>query len=499
MKKHLPLLFLILISSGSVFAQLPSNVPSKGLQAYWGFDGNSNDLSNNSNTLTNNGATLTTDRDGNTNSAYDYDGTNDYMIVNSPSFSFGQTDSFSVSWWMYKTVAEYGIALMQSSGASGNFIWIFQTNAVGDMSHGAGKQNSGWTWAKSSYKLNVWEHYVATYANGAMNLYKDGVFVTSSTFGYTGSAKTSLPFRIGRSHAGNYYDGKIDDVGIWDRVLTQNEINGLYLGCNLVDNGPKDFFSTNGGAWFDVDADASGVTYQWQSDSSGSFQDLTNGGIYSGVTTDSLVLTSATATYNSVNYRCVVSDTTCSDTSEFAMLTICGDIIGQPKDQLIAPNTSAVFGVQSNDPMASFQWQIKDPSGWSNVSGSTYTGAKSDTLTLLNALWLYNGKEYRCLVHDGQCKDTSDVALLTISNNISLVEEKGTEISVYPNPAKDMIHVEVSKDLLGASYDLYNHMGQEVRKGEITSELIQLNVSELQDGQYIIIIEDRHYAIQILK
>ena len=70
----LPLLFIAVIS----FGQVPSYVPTDSLVGYWGFNGNANDESGNGNDGTVNGATLTTDRFGNTNSAYDFDG-NDWI------------------------------------------------------------------------------------------------------------------------------------------------------------------------------------------------------------------------------------------------------------------------------------------------------------------------------------------------------------------------------------------------------------------------------------
>ena len=58
-----------------IIAQVPSYVPTNGLAGYWPFTGNANDVSGNGNNGTNNGATLTTDRFGNANSAYSFNGT----------------------------------------------------------------------------------------------------------------------------------------------------------------------------------------------------------------------------------------------------------------------------------------------------------------------------------------------------------------------------------------------------------------------------------------
>ncbi len=61
------------------FTILPSNIPTEGLIAYYPFNGNANDESGNGNDGTVYGATLTTDRFGNKNAAYVFDGIDDYI------------------------------------------------------------------------------------------------------------------------------------------------------------------------------------------------------------------------------------------------------------------------------------------------------------------------------------------------------------------------------------------------------------------------------------
>jgi hypothetical protein len=78
MKKHLLILATALLSI-STFAQIPTYVPANGLVGWWPFNGNANDESGNGNNGTVNGATLTTDRFGNANSAYDFDGVSNYI------------------------------------------------------------------------------------------------------------------------------------------------------------------------------------------------------------------------------------------------------------------------------------------------------------------------------------------------------------------------------------------------------------------------------------
>jgi hypothetical protein len=73
--------FLILISGMGFSQSVPSYVPTNGLVGWWGFNGNAQDNSGNGNHGTVNGATLSTDRFGNQNSAYSFNGLNNWIQV----------------------------------------------------------------------------------------------------------------------------------------------------------------------------------------------------------------------------------------------------------------------------------------------------------------------------------------------------------------------------------------------------------------------------------
>jgi len=81
-----------LIDTKVAFADLKD-----GLVAYYPFNGNANDESVNGNHGTVYGATLTTDRFGNTNKAYSFDGVDDYI---DSKFNFnGGSTNFTISYW----------------------------------------------------------------------------------------------------------------------------------------------------------------------------------------------------------------------------------------------------------------------------------------------------------------------------------------------------------------------------------------------------------------
>ena len=257
------LLFIFLLISSLVSAQIPSYVPVYGLQCYYPFNGNGNDAGSLSNHLTNNGAVLTTDRFGTPDAAYSFNGSSQYLIRNTPSFTFNPTSTFTVSLWHNRnTSSVVGIPIMHATNAAGNFIWIFQTGAT-NMQFGTNKQQSAWIWAQSTSTTNVWTHIVLVYNAGAMTLYKDNVAVATGTFNHTGVTSATLPLYIGRGIGGSYFNGKIDDIGIWNRCLSACEINDLFNASNsltTVSAGP-DLYACNGGT---VTLNGTGAnTYFW--------------------------------------------------------------------------------------------------------------------------------------------------------------------------------------------------------------------------------------------
>lgn len=234
MKKQL--LFLMLLSGFQLFAQLPTNVSPVGLVAWYGLNGNVNDASINGNHCTNYGATPTTDRNGNANSAYAFDGVSNYLERTTPSYTFTPTGNFSVSMWVKKASANVGIMMMSGVQATGTFIWLLQGNATGTTYFGTNMQQSAWIWAGCNYSLSQWEHYTCVYtgSNGQMKLYKNGVYQSTATYNYTTAIASNIPLYIGKGFASGNFHGDLDDIGIWNRALTQCEITDLYAGTTTV-------------------------------------------------------------------------------------------------------------------------------------------------------------------------------------------------------------------------------------------------------------------------
>ncbi len=235
------LLFLamgIALSAHSLIAQVPSYVPTNGLAAYWPFNGNANDESGNGNNGNNFGATPISDRNGSANSALSFNGINNYISV-PYSNTIGVQQEITVSFWVFFDGGSCGPRIMQcppwgqcggytiatssTSNSSRYFYTNFENCSVGVVS-ASSPTLPGLSW-----------HHVAWSASGLTGIskmYFDGILVDTDI---TNSFFTSInyfnrPLTIGNidTNSCDWFGGYLDDIGIWNRVLTQQEITNLY-------------------------------------------------------------------------------------------------------------------------------------------------------------------------------------------------------------------------------------------------------------------------------
>lgn len=176
-------------------------------------------------------------------------------------------------------------------------------------------------------------------------------------------------------------------------------------------------------------------TMQWQVSTNGGtvWNDITNTGVYSGATTDTLVITAATAGMNNYLYRCITTNlaNTCSLISDTVELMVdpLPVISVQPADISACNLGNATFSVTATN-VAAYQWQRSTDGGstWNNLNNATNN---SYTTTGINASM--QGYKYRCiLTTDCNVDDTTDEATLTV-NPPATVTTHPADKSICPN------------------------------------------------------------------
>ena len=249
------------------FAQVPTYVPTDGLVGWWPFNGNANDESGNGNNGTVNGATLSSDRIGNSNQAYSFDGVDDYIISNGGNQFVNQNQTISF-WINFNNVNSFTGTLI-TLGSNSSCLWgPYYNNFQPGIGNGTGLGCGGsFNGVSHSLNNNIWNNLIIV-TNGSLNsFFVDGIFIGSNTNSNGGGCSNSnLYFGVDIFSVAEYFNGKIDDIGIWNRAITQQEITDLYNGCQLsVTTQPTDQTSNiNASVDFVVASPESNTTFQWQ-------------------------------------------------------------------------------------------------------------------------------------------------------------------------------------------------------------------------------------------
>nr|MCU0345062.1 LamG domain-containing protein [Ignavibacterium sp.] len=243
MKNLITTLMFFLIAS---FAIAQGSLDS-GIVAHYSFNGDANDLSGNGNHGTVYEALLTSDRFGNSNSAYQFDGASDYIAV-PDNATLDLTNEITLCAWVKRT--RFGVDMIFEKGGD----WTAGTCNYGMSLHNSNNNmfyfffNGGWRGTDGVNDFN-WHHYavVAQHGNANPLLYIDGELKTvyysdgAATINLTSS---TLNLNIGSQLGSFIYYGAnvIDEIRIYNRVLTQDEI------LMLAGNGLIGFYPFNGNA-----------------------------------------------------------------------------------------------------------------------------------------------------------------------------------------------------------------------------------------------------------
>ena len=255
----------------------------------------------------------------------------------------------------------------------------------------------------------------------------NGTYAASLTLAKSGTslASTSVYIRLKSNATAGAYSGNL--VFSSTNASSQSvSLTGDVLATTSITTSPSNSSTCAGtGTSFTVAAGGANLTYQWQVSTNGgtSFTNLSNTGIYLGSTSATLFLSSAvTSAYNNYQYKCVVTGTCSSATSNAATLTVNSlpTISSQPANIATCAGTGTSFSVTATGTSLTYQWQVSTDNGanYNNVSGAIYSGATTATLTIGSSVSAsYNNYYYRCVV-SGTCTPAvnSSGAKLTVNS-----------------------------------------------------------------------------------
>jgi hypothetical protein len=223
---------------------LTNSNPTGGLVAWYPFDGNlTNDASGNGhNGITYGGVSLTTDRFGNPNSALHCDGATGYIRV--PTQLTGN-NPFTWTFWFcpgFTNTIQTGSLLNEGGnpGAGGvsPCIWINNGGYAGTIDfyhYGSSGGIHLVSNTRAQWNSNAWYFVsITSDASGDRCLYVNGVCENSDNDQQFGQGEGNFYIGARGSYDTDYFLGGIDDVRVYNRALSAQEIQQLYEGGSTV-------------------------------------------------------------------------------------------------------------------------------------------------------------------------------------------------------------------------------------------------------------------------
>lgn len=330
---------------------------TNGLVAYYPFNGNANDASGNGLNGTVVGATLTTDRFGNANAAYGFNGSSSTITFSPPPLT--QVDNWTLSAWINPAnfwQGSYPVLVGYDTGLNGDgygFFLLGSSTLLGIF--------SGVNWFSSGYSMpatNRWYHVVMLRESGTTKFFVGGI-QTVNTFSTTPHPPTA--FTIGSATGYGFFNGQVDDVRIYNRALSDSEVGQLYA----FEAAPQIVTQPQGqvGYWgmaasFQVGAGSPlPLSYQWYKD----------GFPISWATNPTLTLTNLDFT-DAGSYWVVVSNTVASVSSATAPLVVnpAGVSLGLYPGLTIQGVVGRTYGIQ-------YVTILNTTSQWTTLTSVTLT------------------------------------------------------------------------------------------------------------------------------
>lgn len=511
MKQKIKTLFLGLLISSSAFSQnIPSYVPSNGLVGYWGLDGNAKDASSNANHGVIHNATPTTDRYGKSNSAFQFSGNDNntvsYIATGFKNLPSGNTPRTISAWVTHDTYGGQGgqgneghpiFGYGKPQGNQGNEVFFAKTSGNKAFILYGGYEND--LTIDFTYTTKTWYHIVALFDGTTAKLYANNNIIGSSDKASWNTTLDSL-FIGSQCNKMKYHNGKIDELGIWNRALTTEEINKLYVGCvNPVASITPSSSTTfcQGNSVVLAATTGANYTYEWyknnnllQNENQTNYT-VNQTGNYSVKITDGSCNSTSSVTIVTVNPNPTVTLNSISNllTSDNAIT-----LVGSPTGGVFSGK--GVIGEVLNPKNTGLgkktvSYTYTTPQGCSESVIRTFV--VSDTLgnVCTSTILTYD----TIIHHDTIMSYISTYDTLKIKVNVILGNNNSilNTLTIYPNPTKEYIIIknEAYSSMNGYSISIKEISGKEVYNQKINTETTQIDLSSLGSrGIYILYLKD---------
>ncbi len=306
-------------------------------------------------------------------------------------------------------------------------------------------KNWGWFSSTPASVANVFSFQVLVYENGNIEYrYKpEANNPPSSAVATIGIAKSGTDYQTLPTTGTSPTPSSSTFTATINSIPAANQ--SYFWGCNIpITVQPRDTITCNGTVTYTAAATGTGLTYQWMVDpNTGTYANITNGGVYSGATTATLTITGATTAMNNYKYSCLIGNGTCSIPTDGAKLstgTTATAISTQPAAKTtVCQSSNATISLVAAGTGLTYQWQVDPNTGtFANITNNTvYSGATTNALLITATPLANNNYKYRCLVN-GACVPlalTSNPDTLLVNAQPVITTQPPTQSSFCPNAA----------------------------------------------------------------
>jgi hypothetical protein len=351
------------MSALTMAQNVPNYVPTNGLVGWWPFNGNANDESGNNFNGNSINATLTTDRFGFPASCYLFNGSNAYIDLPNNTSNIAGSSNFTISAWVQtnninnitpQAIFTYWHMTNNPIGVPiGFYFTIFNGKIYTNYTSGQGIGSN------LNLTQNTWNHILIVYDGGqTLNADKQKLFINgqqiSLDFSCSG-CNVTIPNTIGQigtysrigARPNEFFNGKIDDIGIWNRTLNTQEIADLFSAVNCSINTTitpqTNSLNTGSTATFTAFTTDPNPSYVWQSDFGQGYVTLNNFGNYSGTNTGTLNIANVQLPNHTQPIRVITTSGDCIDTSNVVTISITDTCINTITDTTLITVTDTLL------------------------------------------------------------------------------------------------------------------------------------------------------------
>lgn len=177
------------------------------------------------------------------NQYLDFDGVDDWVNAPNASSLIANSNAFSMTGWFFDNNLNYGQGMMGFRTGTQGFYMIILNNGQIECRFRNASTLFDYKSPNGTVIPNIWQHYAWIYDGSSVKLYLNGNLVGGIAASGT-ITMTDIAFSIGKSPLSSfnfYYNGRIDEVSVWNKALTttelqnmmQNELTGTEAGLKL--------------------------------------------------------------------------------------------------------------------------------------------------------------------------------------------------------------------------------------------------------------------------